>query len=307
VGRSLAGVDLAAAEFRFGDWAVSVAAADFEFYHRPAVHAKSSYGGQVYYSNDFDQTGALRGLAFSLARRFGDHLSVGLTVIAFQGDFSLSSTEISTPSGYTITDSITRKYSGLAFQGGIAWEIGNGVILAATLRGPWTKKADGASVLRYQAPAGSTDILIPDSARDSLRQPWIAGLGLSFRPLDGLTASAEGIYYGWSRYAPEYFGEVQDRNFRDIVRIGAGLEYKTTIRLFGRDVEFPNRIGIVYDPQPMSTPRSSYVYATFGTGLHWRTFHVDLGISLGGESGSGYGLAGRRIALTFGYFLGERP
>jgi hypothetical protein len=307
VGRSLAGLDMAAAAFRVGSWAFSAAAADFEFYHRPAVRAEASYGGQVYYSNDFDQTGTLRGAAFSLARRIGARLSVGLTLIVFKGDYLRSSVENWISSGYSITDTISRKYSGLAVQGGIAWEPRAGVTIAATVRGPWTKKADGSSVLRYQAPSGPTDITIADSAQDAMGQPWIVGLGFSFRLLKALTLAADGVYYGWSRYAPEFFGEIQDRHFRDVVRIGGGAEYKATIRLFGRDVENANRIGVVYDPQPMTTPRSSYVYATFGTGLHWPAFHIDLGVSLGGESGSGAGLAGRRIALTLGYFLGDRP
>ena len=307
VGRSLAGLDLAAVAFRFGDWAVSAAAADFEFYHRPAVRAEASYNGEIYYSNDFDQTGALRGAAFSLARRFGSRLSVGLTVIVFQGDFQRSSVENSVLSGYTITDTISRKYSGFALQAGMAWEPWKGFTVAVTVRGPWTKKADNSSVLRYQAPSGPTDITIADSAGDSLRQPWIAGLGLSVQPLEGLTLAADAVYYGWSRYAPEYFGEIQERNFRDIVRIGTGAEYRAPIRLFGREVDFPNRIGVLYDPQPMAAPRSSFVYLTFGTGLHWPAFHIDLGASLGGESGSGHSLAGRRIALTLSYFLGERP
>ena len=307
IGRALLGFDLAAAAIHFGDWAVSIAAADFEFYHRPAVHAEASSGGQAYYSNDFDQTGTLRGLAFSLARSLGSRLSAGLTVIIFQGDFLRSSVENYIYSGYTISDSISRKQSGMAFQGGIAWEPWDGFTLAAILRGPWTKKAVGSSLLRYQAPSGPTDISIADSAQDSIRQPWIAGLGLSVRPLKGLTLSADGIYYGWSGYSPEYFGEIQDRNFRDVVRIGTGAEYTATIRLFGHDVENPNRIGLVYDPQPMTAPRSSYIYATIGTGLHWAAFHADLGASLGWESGSGHSLGGRRIALTLSYFLGERP
>jgi len=179
--------------------------------------------------------------------------------------------------------------------------------LAATVRGPWTKKADSSSELSYQAPAGPTDITIAGSAVDSLRQPWIVGLGLSAQLLEGLTLASEVVYYGWSSYAPEYFGEIQERDFRDVIRVGAGAEYTTPIRLFGGKVDFPNRIGILYDPQPMADPHSSYVYLTFGTGLHWPAFHVDLGASLGWESGSGYGLAGRRIALTMSYFLGERP
>jgi hypothetical protein len=307
VGRSLAGLDLAAVAYRFGDWAVSAAAADFEFYHRPAVRAESSTNGQIDYSNDFDQTGTLRGAAFSLARRLGGRLSVGLTVIVFQGDFLRTSVENVVLSGYTISDTISRKFSGVALQGGIAWEPWNGFTLAVTVRGPWTKKADSSSALRYQAPSGPTDISIADSSQDVLRQPWIAGLGLSIRPLEGLTLAADAVYYGWSQYAPEYFGEVQERNFRDIVRIGTGAEYSTRIRLFGRDVDYPNRIGVVYDPQPMASPRSSYVYLTFGTGLHWPVFHIDLGVSLGGESGSGHSLVGRRIALTLSFLLGERP
>jgi long-subunit fatty acid transport protein len=285
---------------------VSAAAADFEFYHRPAVRAESSTNGQTDYSNDFDQTGTLRGAAFSLARRLGGRLSVGLTVIVFQGDFLRTSVENVVFSGYTISDTISRKFSGVALQGGLAWEPWNGFTLAVTVRGPWTKKADSSSTLRYQAPSGPTDITIADSAQDVLRQPWIAGLGLSVRPLEGLTLAADAVYYNWSQYAPEYFGEVQERNFRDIVRIGAGAEYSTRIRLFGRNVDYPNRIGVVYDPQPMASPRSSYVYLTLGTGLHWPAFHIDIGGSLGGESGSGHSLAARRIALTLSFLLGER-
>jgi hypothetical protein len=306
VARSLTGLDLAAAAFHFGDWAVAAAVADFEFSHRPAVRAETSSGGQVRYANDFDQTGTLRGLTFSLARRFG-RWSAGATMIVFRGDFLRTSVDDWAAFGFTISDTVSRTYSGWALQGGLAWEPRDGLTLAATLRGPWTKRADGTHTLRYQAPAGPTDITITDTARDVLGQPWIAGLGFSIRPLEGLTLAAEGSYFKWSAYAPEYFGEVQERSFRDIVRIGAGAVYETAFRLFGTMVRNPNRIGLLYDPQPMTAPKSSYLYATFGTGLHWKTVHVDLGVALGWESGSGRNLAARRIALTLTYMSGDRP
>ncbi len=304
--RVLSGIDLAAAAFHFGDWAVAVAAADVAFFHRPAVRAEGTSGGQVYYANDFDQTGTLRGLTFSLARRIG-RLSLGATVIAFRGDFLRTSLDDWKAFGFTISDRVSRNLSGWALQGGLAWEPRDGLILAATLRGPWTQWADGTHTLRYQAPSGPTDITLTDTARDALGQPWIAGLGVSIRPLDGLTLAAEGYYFRWSAYAPEYFGEAQERGFRDVVRLGAGADYETELSLFGTRVRNPNRIGVLYDPQPTTAPKSSYVYAAFGTGLHWKTVHVDLGVSLGWESGSGRSLNGRRIALTLTYLAGERP
>jgi hypothetical protein len=307
IGRAIGGADLAAVSFRWGEWAVAVTAASLESYARPSISTRYTPEGQLVYADSLEQAGSLRGLAFSLARRFGSRLGLGLTVISLSGDLSRTSYEDMAVSGYTISDNINQTFSGLSLQGGIYWEPWNGFTLAAIIRGPFDKKADNRSLLRYQAPAGNTDIQITDSARDSLRQPWIAGLGLAWRAWDWLNLNADAVFYEWSRYALEYFGEAQTRGFRDTVRLGLGAEFLSQIRLFGRLIGNPNRIGFVYDPQPMADPRSAYFYFTFGTGLHWKTVHLDLAGSIGAESGSGQGLAARRIALTFSYLAGERP
>ncbi len=289
-------VDLAAAAYVRGGWAFALAVAGLETYNRPDVHVNGTSQGNIYYFYDFEQSGVLRTASLSAARRLGSKLGLGLTVGYLWGALERASLEQWVYSGYTISNRVSQDLSGFGLQAGLTWDPAPALTLGATIRAPLERKAKNHSLLTYQA--ASVDIRIEDTATDVIQQPWVGGLGAAFRALPGLTITADAVYFGWSKYENRFFGEIQKRDFRDVVRIGIGLEYVTRFSFQGNPVESPLRAGILYDPQPMKNPASAYVNYCLGTGLHWKSIHLDLGGMYGRESGSGRGLSGFRAQLS---------
>jgi hypothetical protein len=67
----------------------------------------------------------------------------------------------------------------------------------------------------------------------------------------------------------------------------------------------PFRAGVVFDPQPMREPRSSYLALALGTGLRLRALAVDISGHIGRESGSGDSLKAAKIVLSLRYIIDE--
>lgn len=292
------GLDLGAVSYRGERWALALASGIQESYGRPPVDVKLSNGRSVYYENSFEQSGLLRTVTVSAAHRPCRTIGIGLGLNYAWGSLRRTSVEERALYGYKISDEIVQNLSGIFIHGGLTWDPSDKLTLALTVRGPWAKKARSLSRLRFEAASSATDILILDSSTDFLRQPWVIGLGAAVRLGDGLTLSSDAFFYAWSRYNPDYFGEPLGRNFHDVFRLGVGVEYRSSLRIFGRKYGYPLRLGFLYDPQPMETPPSAYKTVTFGTGIHGKTARFDLGAAVGKEAGSGRGLAVRKIALT---------
>jgi long-subunit fatty acid transport protein len=202
--------------------------------------------------------------------------------------------------GYTIVGSKSLDLSGLSLNGGVFWDPSASMRVAVIFRTPSKLTAATRTLDRYQA-AGVTDISIRGEAEDVFHRPLILGAGLSWRIAERLRTGVDVSFFRWSDYRATWIGENQVRDFRDVLRIGAGAEYVSDLRLFGTRASAPLRIGIGYDPQPAKDPRSAYFVFTFGTGLAAGGFRIDLGTSVGFESGSGDKLNARRMALACGY------
>ena len=98
-----------------------------------------------------------------------------------------------------------------------------------------------------------------------------------------------------------YFDEPLPREFRDILKAGAGMEYLISGRLFGREAHFPLRLGFSVDPQPMAAPRSTYWSIHAGAGFRLPFLAVDLAGGFGRESGSGNSLSAGKVVLSAAY------
>jgi hypothetical protein len=257
------------------------------------------------YSLEWEQTGLLRGFSVSLARRLGRALSVGVGATYAAGRLSRSTVEGWPDEEITITDDKSEKFRGVFLNGGLRAELASWLTAALVFRSPYVKKSDGESLLRYEAPREGTDIRIEAEARNEYEQPWVVGIGTKIRLVDGLVAAADAAYFGWSRYAVLYFDEPLTRSFRDVVQLCGGIEYALPVRVRGRDLAFPLRLGFTLDPQPMVLPRSSYSYVSFGTGLRIGRLSVDAASRFGWERGSGDDLTAIEAALTVRYSLGE--
>ncbi len=297
------GADFLGFSFSFNGWAVGFSAGLMESYDRPPQNPSYEYQSQVLYSIDFEQDGLLRNYNLSLAKKFGGWLSVGIGANYVSGSMQRRIIENYFYNGITITDEKSQDFNGFYINGGIVVEVVEKLNLAAVFRTPYTKGADGSSLLRFDSSLGNTEINIEASARNSFKQPLILGTGMSFDISTVLAIALDVSYFDWSTYTVEYFEEKLARNFRDIIKIAGGIEYQGGLRLFQQDCELPVRIGVCFDPQPMKSPASSYFYYTFGLGLHWKGIHLDAGAMLGAERGSGDHLMGRKFSLSLSYLL----
>ncbi len=303
--QNLTGLDFAGMSVRIGYWAFAVSISEAESYARPQAHYEESDGsGQVAYLFQWSQTGFLRVLNFGVGRMLGGGLSYGLGVNYAFGSLRRGYVEqVYGAGGYRISDTVTQDFQGIFLNGGLLWAPTSKFRAAAVFRTPYAKKAQGRSDLDYSAPDGPTDIAILAASDDTAGQPLVLGLGVSWNLLPDLVLAAEASFYNWSAYSLKLFGEDQDRLFRDIVKVGLGLEFRQQITLFGAVLDMPSRIGLIYDPQPMKDPSSAYGDITLGTGLAGKHVRLDVGALIGREWGSGAGLAARRIAISLGFQL----
>jgi opacity protein-like surface antigen len=296
------GVEFGGLSLRAGSWAFSASAGILENYGRPGISLQDP---SLTYSLDMSQSGFLRDYHFAAARRIGPNFSAGLGITYVTGRRRRSILETSAVQfgRVTITDDKSENENGVFLNGGIAWEPTGRLTAALVFRSSYIQKADARSSLRYEAPTGDTDIQIDAAARNEYRQPWIFGAGVSYRFSDAWAMAADLAYFGWSRYSATFFDEPLDRQFRDVLKAGAGVEYLATATLFGRPGRVPVRLGLSYDPQPMTGPRSAYVSVSLGAGLQVSSIAIDLSGSVGRESGSGNSLTAGKIALTFTYIF----
>ena len=300
------GLDCGGLSFRSGKWALGVAAAVPESYGRPKIVVGSSDG--VWSDRlTLDQTGYLRIFHAGIARRLPAGLSLGLGINYATGTMARTIIEqTSDPQRVvTITDDKRESYRGIFLNGGLAWDVSGRLTAALVFRSPYVKKAKGRSVLRYEVPAGETDILIDAESTNEYRQPWVVGAGFSYRLTEAWSVAADMAYFGWSRYEVTYFDEPLERPFRNVVKTGAGVEYLAPSRICGKAAHIPFRVGVSLDPQPMTAPRSSYPALTFGTGLRLPALAIDLSSFIGREKGSGDSLKSAKIVLTVRYIFDE--
>jgi hypothetical protein len=300
------GFDQGALAFRSGGWAFALAAAVPESYARPAVLAGFE-GEGVSYGLSLDQTGRLRLFHGAIARRLAAGLSVGLGLNYAVAALDRSIVErTETPARVvTITDDRSERLSGLFLNGGVSWEASRRLTASLVFRSPYVKKGDGRSFLRYEVPEAGTDIRIDAAAVNEYIQPWIVGAGCAYALSGAWSFAAELAWFGWSAYEVTYFDEPLVRSFRNVVRAGAGGEYLAQARLFGKSVIIPFRAGVVFDPQPMREPRSSYLALALGTGLRLSALAVDISGQIGRESGSGDWLKAAKIVLSLRYMIDE--
>ena len=303
---SQAGIDFLGVAVRAGRWGFAVGVRQEESYLRPgAAYEESAASASANgYAIAWSQTGSLRIVNAAFGVILGRGLSLGLGVNLVTGSLRRSLVEqVTGPGGYRISDLVTQDFGGLYLNGGLLWAPSSRFRAAAVIRTPYDRKSSARSALDYQAPDGNTDISIAASSQDIARQPLMVGVGGSTDLTASLTLALEASYFRWSAYALEYFGEAQDRPFRDVVRLSAGLEWKQTIPLFGTAFDMPTRIGLIYDPQPTTDPSSVYGDLTIGTGLAAGRFRLDLATLFGREWGSGNALVTRKIALSLVFQL----
>jgi len=295
--------DFAGTSLRFMGWTFAFSTALVENYDRPHVKSEYTYYGSLYKSLDFYQQGELKNINISVSRKIFHQVSFGIGVNFVSGFFEKNIEENWIQSNITITDRISHDFSGLYFNGGLVVDVSGSLTAAAAFRTPYTKKTDSQSLLEYYAPQGDTDIKIEASSKCGYRQPLMIGIGISYKPSESIRVASDCAFFNWSKYAVNYFEEDLRRDFKNVLKIGAGIEYVTHQRIFNRTLEVPFRIGANYDPQPMKNPDSRYFYFTFGMGVKCGKFFLDAAGMSGKEKGSGNDLMGQKFSITLGLYL----
>jgi hypothetical protein len=294
-------LDYAGAAYNYKGWAFSINLGLIENYDRPPVKSKYAYEGTLYYTLDFQQEGFLKNINLSFAGRPHRKIAVGIGLNFVSGHLKKSIEEDFVQSNITILDRKTHEYKGFYINGGALLHLSSRVSAGIMFRTPYSKKAESESLQQYVSPGGDTDIKIEASAENSYEQPLIMGLGFAYRFSEHFTAVSDLTYFRWSSYSITYFDEDLKRNFRDVLKVGAGIEYITSIKVFNQSIPVPLRTGICFDPQPMKDPASRYLSFSFGTGIRWKRFFLDIGALFGSERGSGDNLSGQRFTVTLGY------
>jgi long-subunit fatty acid transport protein len=228
-------------------------------------------------------------------------LSLGLAVNYVFGNNEKSIEEKWFSSNITITDEKKHDFKGFFINGGFNLEMTEKFSLAGIFRTPYIKKSDSQSLLRYFSPGGDTDIRIDAVGNNSYNQPFVVGLGLQYVFSKNFRAAADFNFFDWSSYKIDYFNEELDRNFKNVLKIGTGVEYSMPAKFIRQDIRVFYRLGASYDPQPMKIADSYYLGLTLGTGIQWRRYFLDLGILLAQEFGSGDDLNSRVFVITLGH------
>ena len=299
---SLLSLDFAGASIRIKGWAFAMSLSLLESYHRPRIKVQSSAMFNPY-TLRFEQDGNLKNINVSAARSLFGRLSLGLGLNYAYGSLEKDIEEEWAARNITITDRKSHAFKTYYLNGGLVWDLTQKFKVAAVFRTSFIKKSDSDSLYRFYAPDENTDIQIDASGQSEYKQPFVAGLGISYTFSPRLKTCSEISFYKWSDYSIVYFGEEDEleRDFKDTLKFGAGVEYMTETRILGLDIDVPFRAGFSYDPQPMAEPDSSYFYFSFGTGMHWRKFSFDAGMMIGKEAGSGNSLSAKRVALSLRY------
>jgi long-subunit fatty acid transport protein len=302
------GLDFGGLAVRLGNWAFAASADLAENYGRPLLEYRVEEQGAPVYSIRVEQAGWLRSFNLTAARTISRRLAAGLGLSLLRGELERTIEETFAADGVLIRDGRRQAFSGFCWNAGLTYAISARISGGLVFRAPFIKRAASRSLLEYRVPASGTDIAIAADEKDRYEQPWAAGAGISWRPAENLRVVSDVRFYKWSSYKASYFGESKERDFRDVWTAAAGVEYIGSYRMFGLNVRSPFRAGVAIDPQPMKTPKSTYFYLTFGSGLAFGRVRIDVAAALGRESGSGDGLSARRVAMTLSYDLGsDRP
>lgn len=296
-------LDFAGFSTRIKEWTFSLSHGLLEIYDRPSAEQNYYYRGQLYYTLDFNQEGNLKLINFSLSRKLSKHFSFGFGLNYVYGNLKKNIQEKWMDTKITITDNKSHEFKGIYVNAGLWIAISDKLSVAAIFRTPYMKKAESQSLYRYFSPLGDTDIKIEASSQNRYKQPLVIGIGLSYRFSPKLRTASDLSFFNWSRYKVTYFEEELKRDFKNIIKISAGLEYLSELNIFSHRTEIPLRAGLTYDPQPMRVPDSSYLYFSFGSGIHWGKFWLDLGACFGQEKGSGDSLSARKISLSLSFLI----
>ena len=293
--------DHAVVSLRAGRFAFAAGVFLSELYDRPGAEVYDDDSQNRLFTIRFTQTGLQRTFHLAAAFQLSPRLGLGAGVNAATGRLTMELMEDIRFLGFNFTTTKSSSLKGFSINGGVFWDVSPAVRAALTFRSPFTLEAGTETIDRYAAPEIGTEIIIRGESADSFKRPLAVGAGLSIRHSDRFRTALDVAWTRWSSYEAVWLGDAPVRDFRDTVRVSAGGEFLSTIRIFRKIVEAPFRFGLIYDPQPPARPRSAYWGIAAGAGLAIDGFRIDLGGLIGTAQDAGDRLTSARISLSCGY------
>ena len=285
---------------RYRGWAVALTASISSYFDRPALYVDEEYEGQVVYAIEFAQNGFSRTYNLALSRQVNSWLAAGLGINYTSGSRERETVENIYYRNITLGDAKALDFDAVFLNGGITLDFHQDLTLGIVFRTPHTLSGDGESSVTNLTPP-LTDIRIEASGESRYRQPLVLGAGAEYRPADNVRLAADATFFNWASYEVDFFDENVPRDFKNVLTLSAGAEYRAAFRIKEELFHIPLRVGISYDPQPVTSLDTAYTYVTGGLGLSHRNFFVDVGGRIGWESGSGAGLRAFQANITVGY------
>ncbi len=241
----------------------------------------------------YRQDGAFAALAPAFGIDVTAHLALGLTINVWNHDmtqssayeqesrtaWSLLSGSLESVSSHVLRDRFevddgTSLVLGGLYRFNAQWALG------AVLKPAYTLHLEHTQTEAYSTPPADSTYTTTESTAD-LRLPLLAGLGLAWRPSDPLTVSADVTWTDWSNctYAengretnPLTIEPVSERELNDTRTARLGLEYLVIRERY----VVPLRCGAGYDPSPAIVGVDGFYSLTWGTGLQWERYALDI-------------------------------
>jgi hypothetical protein len=252
----------------------------------------------------FQQDGYQRNTNLSFSYIFSNSIAAGVGLNLVSGNLDRTLEDyFAYLDDLVISDIRSQTFSGFYVNAGITIDVSPAIRLAAAVRSPYEKKAEGESLSRYHIAELGTDIQIKSEEDSRYRQPMMAAAGVNLQITPQFRADANVAFFNWDHYEVDYFGLGQVRDFKNILQAGINIEYNGAMSLFGRDFEIPVWTGFLYDPQPMQSPSSFYTSILFGSGIRSGGIYMHFNTQIGSEHGSGDSLQTRYASVTVGYEL----
>ncbi|MDD8030949.1 MAG: hypothetical protein PHQ25_03010 [Acidobacteriota bacterium] len=285
---------------KISHWTLGFGWALTENYGRPGLDYNHFEEGVLYNQLNLWQNGHQTNYAFSLARELNRRLSLGVSFIWYRGHLERNLEESWPVDNIKMIDYRYQKIKGFYPVFGLSYILTDWLFVALSLIPAHERKVHGQNNFNYDSP--QTDIEIVGQASDIIKRPLITGLGARVTLRPNLSGYLEAVYFTWKNYSFSYFGETQTRNFRNVVRLGTGIEYRTKLRFLGRLWTTPYFLGLTVDPQPMTEVSSTYFFLTFGSGISTDLMALSFSTAIGLETGSGQHLKHQRISITLEFY-----
>jgi hypothetical protein len=296
-------LDFGGISANYKGWGLAFTVSLTELFDRPRTYFEYTFGGQIYYTLDFQQDGFIRTYNLGLSRQLGDSLSVGIALNYEKGSLERGYSESWLGPDINLSSMQKHEMQGFYLNGGVVYDPGQGFSAAAVFRTPYTRTADSESLVRNLTPPGGTDILIDSQGDSTFKRPFMLGGGVSYLAAENIRLAADLSFFNWSNYEVEHIGVPAARDFKNTISLNAGAEYNLHVVVFNHKIDIPLRMGFAYDPQPIREPGIKNYSMNLGFGLHSSHFFLDAGGSYIWESGSGDDLKYVHLAVSLGYKL----